>query len=449
MDQIGSVLATVVGVSKAYISGGTVSQASSAARINISPGLCYAPYSVSVPLSYGAIPPTTYSEDVRQVMIPIPQVVDFPLSSFVGYVADGSTVNYLKVAYIDSDGSTRSRFKSGGSYSYESIPSALITCNPTAATSYEVVIATLVSAVAYATLTVTQQQVTTIFNINAVDTDTALTSNSDTKIASQKATKAYADTKPTATKYVGTDFASVDDASVPSSLAVKTFVEAKMSARKAFALTGAQNWVAPAGVTTVLITACGQGGTGGTAVNATCSGGGGGGGAFCARLPITVTPGASYTWTPSTSGASTLVGTGVNISLGKGGNASGVSAGAGGTGAGGAQSGYNGGAGASSVSNDVSGGGGAGLSENGAPGAPALASSTPGGNGFGFGSILAGNRSTNTLTPFAPNPGAGGNGGYAGLLNGQPGGWGGGGGGGASPANSGSVGGGPYCELEW
>ena len=99
---------------------------------------------------------------------------------------------------------------------------------------------------------------------------------------------------------------------------------------------GSGSFVVPTGITTIYITGSGGGGGGGKAYNQnkyTRHGNGGTAGGICIRQPVTVTPGATYSWTVgaggaggagvnsksgSNGGASTVSGTGVSVSLGGG-----------------------------------------------------------------------------------------------------------------------------------
>lgn len=69
-----------------------------------------------------------------------------------------------------------------------------------------------------------------VFNLTAVDTDGTLAGNSDKKIASQKATKTYADTK-VPNSYLDTDgtLAANSDSKVATQKATKTYVDGKVS----------------------------------------------------------------------------------------------------------------------------------------------------------------------------------------------------------------------------
>lgn len=99
---------------------------------------------------------------------------------------------------------------------------------------------------------------------------------------------------------------------------------------------GSGSFVVPTGITTIYITGCGGGGGGGKGygnTKYTRYGNGGTAGGICIRQPVTVTPGATYSWTVgaggaggsgtnsrsgSNGGASTVSGTGVSVSLGGG-----------------------------------------------------------------------------------------------------------------------------------
>lgn len=225
------------------------------------------------------------------------------------------------------------------------------------------------------------------------------------------------------------------------------------------------NWVAPIGVTEVILNGVGQGGNGAAGIGSSSSGGGGGAGAWCRNLRKTVVPGQSYNIVLSTSGNSNFFG----VTLGRGGNGSGITGGAGGTGAGGASNGFAGGNGNSTTT--ASGGGGGGIGgvggassdQNGGggggslgPGQRSLTSSVNGGPGTGS-NIIGGSGGTFfgiTLVSGAGGPGAGGAGGAREFSPGGAGGVGGGGGGGGCSVNApistaGGAGGAPYLRIDW
>lgn len=222
-------------------------------------------------------------------------------------------------------------------------------------------------------------------------------------------------------------------------------------------LTGAQvyTWTAPAGVTAILLTACGAGGKGGNGIASTSGGGGGGSGAYCRDSLVTVVPGTAYTFTLSTSGASTMTGSGfATLSFGKGGDGSGVTAGSAGVASGtGVLTGYAGGAGG--AGSGGKGGGGGGL---GGRGGDASGTTTSGGGGGSSGSAVAENPGNSLGRGYlsgaggksgslVAGDGGGGSGGQYNVVEiSEVGGCGGGGGGGvgvAAPTN-GSAGGAPF-----
>ena len=87
--------------------------------------------------------------------------------------------------------------------------------------------ATLTGAEVLTNKTLTSPVVNTGISGTAIDTDTALTANSDTKIASQKATKTYSDTKIAST-YLDTDttLAANSDSKIATQKATKAYVDA-------------------------------------------------------------------------------------------------------------------------------------------------------------------------------------------------------------------------------
>ena len=135
---------------------------------------------------------------------------------------------------------------------------------------------------------------------------------------------------------------------------------------------GSGEFVVPEGVTRLIVTGAGGGGTGVRRSEGFASGGGGGG-ACCVRTQVTVTAGATVSWSVgagvagSTSGsfgnngnATTVTGDGVSINLGGGGRGNLANGGGGGTASvtGGAANTVFGGTGGVSVSQGAGGGGG-------------------------------------------------------------------------------------------
>lgn len=192
-------------------------------------------------------------------------------------------------------------------------------------------------------------------------------------------------------------------------------------------------WVCPAGVTSVEVQATAEGGNGAAGVTGSDSGASGGGGEFAQELAVAVTPGNSYSWTIGTGGtsASTVFpGDSLTVTAHHGGNASGTTAGAAGTGSTNTTH-YSGGAGAAGTATYGGAGGGGGAGTTAAGGAGAAGGNSAGGTAGGGG---------------AGGGGGGGNGGFstsgasAGGAGTAPGGGGGGGNATASTHGAGGAG---------
>ena len=142
LDKIGSLLKDLTGAVKNILSGGAVTVSGTTDCIDISACVAYAAYSVIIPNSFSALPPSSMAADVDALRIVMPSQVAFNLITS-GATGNGSTPNYIKLAYSETDGNTRTRIKSAGSYPYEKVPSFTITCDSAAPTSYEVCLGSL------------------------------------------------------------------------------------------------------------------------------------------------------------------------------------------------------------------------------------------------------------------------------------------------------------------
>lgn len=139
LDSVGHIMQDLImSKSKIIISGGVVSQGAGT-TINITSGILYAPYNVTIPDTFAALPPSTTTSDVDMMRIVLPAQTNLSVS---GATADGVTVNYVKVKYLESALHSRSKAKKPVSYDYEIAPSYLITVNSTAPTAYEICLAT-------------------------------------------------------------------------------------------------------------------------------------------------------------------------------------------------------------------------------------------------------------------------------------------------------------------
>lgn len=144
------------------------------------------------------------------------------------------------------------------------------------------------------------------------DTDTALAANSDSNVPTQKAVKAYADTKISKTTageiaamtektaLVDDDLLLIEDSE--ASNAKKKIKISSISAGTIDVFTSSGIWVAPAGVNYVEVTVCGGGGGGASENLPSGAGAGGGAGACILKHVMKVTPGNSYTVTVGAGG---------------------------------------------------------------------------------------------------------------------------------------------------
>lgn len=141
-DFIGNVMKDV-GLSKSVslpfvISGGVVTKGAGD-TLDITAGRGYAEFEVEIPDSFASTPPSKTAHDLAAIRVEWASQNDMAIASAT---LDGGTTNYVKVAYAESNGNTRDRVKSSGSYNYETSPSYTITVDSDAPTDYEICLAT-------------------------------------------------------------------------------------------------------------------------------------------------------------------------------------------------------------------------------------------------------------------------------------------------------------------
>ena len=122
--------------------GDDVTIGSSFTQINIPAQAGILSGTVEVPLSYAALPPTKQSVIIK-IAVESPALTNFDLSATAANL-NGSTINNLKLSYVENDGASRARIKKAGSYIYEKEPSYEIICDASSAAEGEILIATLV-----------------------------------------------------------------------------------------------------------------------------------------------------------------------------------------------------------------------------------------------------------------------------------------------------------------
>jgi microcystin-dependent protein len=143
-DKVGQALAALVGEGNIYLRGEDITEGSSKTEIDIPAQFALVKYGVTIPLSYATLPPTTTTKQIR-LPVETEAETDFNLTT-AGATLDGVTVNFLKLAYTETDGNSRNKAKIEPpvSYPYERIPGYIITCDSTAPTANEVTIAEIV-----------------------------------------------------------------------------------------------------------------------------------------------------------------------------------------------------------------------------------------------------------------------------------------------------------------
>ena len=139
----GEIWKKIIGHEKAIIEGLEVNQGTGH-TLNITAGKCIGTYQVTIPhpTNAWALPPDTDTEDITVLMEVLSDINNMAIT---GATTDGITVNYVKIAYTETDGNTRQRAKKAGTYAYEVIPSYTITVNSTAPTIYETLLETFTS----------------------------------------------------------------------------------------------------------------------------------------------------------------------------------------------------------------------------------------------------------------------------------------------------------------
>ena len=119
--------------------GGVVSKGSGN-TVNITACAAVVGFDVQVPNSFASIPPTTKAETIK-ILVEMTAQTNFAGSPTL----DNVSTNYIKLAYNEADGSSRSRAKKAGSYVYEKTPSYTLTINTTVPAADEIELARFIS----------------------------------------------------------------------------------------------------------------------------------------------------------------------------------------------------------------------------------------------------------------------------------------------------------------
>jgi parallel beta-helix repeat protein len=147
-EYLGELMKRIYGKSNIIIKGLIVTQGTGH-TINITAGSAVIDFDITVPDSWSGIPPTTKTETIP-IMTDVSAYTNQAITSAV---TDGVTTNYVKIAYFESKGSSRSRAKAVGSYNSEITASHVLTVDDTAPTSNEIAITKFTSDGATLTFT--------------------------------------------------------------------------------------------------------------------------------------------------------------------------------------------------------------------------------------------------------------------------------------------------------
>lgn len=141
-DRIGALSRDAIGEVPVFVSGGIVTQGNGD-NLDITPAVGYVGgHTVTLPDSLATLPGTTTTEDIK-VRVSSPQQTNLAIGSAT---LDGSTVNYVKLAYAEVNGNTRDRAKLAGSYAYERLASFTITVDAIAPVAGEILLSTFVGS---------------------------------------------------------------------------------------------------------------------------------------------------------------------------------------------------------------------------------------------------------------------------------------------------------------
>ena len=176
LGQSGLAIKGLFGSNGLLFRDGAVEKGTNFDDVNIPESIGYVEFDITVQDEAQAwqVPALTKTETLQSVRVRTPAVLDFDIS---GATLDGGTTNYLKMAYSETDGRTRTKTHAAGSYAFERIRGVTITADSTPATSKEILLATFIGD-GSSSLTVTQVPVLLQLPIDQVFTIT--TASDDT-----------------------------------------------------------------------------------------------------------------------------------------------------------------------------------------------------------------------------------------------------------------------------
>lgn len=177
-DKIGTLLKDINIVIPVIISGGVVSKGTGD-TLNITPCVGYHKYQVEIPGSWEASPPTKINADIEAVRVNSVQQTNMAIPSAI---LNGSTINYVKLAFSFASGNTRQRAIKQSSYNYELIPSYSFVVDSIAPTEYEICLASF-TGTSGGTFTFGSVNKSDVFNplVTTIDTQTLSNKTIDAK----------------------------------------------------------------------------------------------------------------------------------------------------------------------------------------------------------------------------------------------------------------------------
>lgn len=140
-DRIGLASSDICGTIPYIMSGGVVTKGAGN-TLDITACIGYAKYSVEIPDTFAAFPPSKFSKDIEAIRIESTAQTNMAIPSAV---LDNVTTNYVKLRYKETAGNTRNRARAVGSYNYEYIPDFEFIVDDVAPTDYDVVLAEFIS----------------------------------------------------------------------------------------------------------------------------------------------------------------------------------------------------------------------------------------------------------------------------------------------------------------
>jgi len=196
MDKLGLSFDDIMGLLPILLSGGVVTQGAGSS-LDITAGYGYAKFNVEIPDSFASTPPTKTTGDIEAMRVSWGAQNDINASSancsVYTVVDDGATVQYVKMRYLETDGNTRNRAKSTGSYAYEVTPDFDLQVDAVAPTDYDILLATFTSSGGTYTITASTTQVLQFPTVADLNTALIQIEKRQTVLSAKTDSDGYAD----------------------------------------------------------------------------------------------------------------------------------------------------------------------------------------------------------------------------------------------------------------